>query len=605
MKSLLKKNLCRVALALFFVLTLPFTAQAQKEILLYSTDFTDWNAIAEDDAKDADLNCGGVGGSGFIVAKASKPVLTPSGASFCFNSSTSGLTFRPFTFISGGAVEITVNVSKNNKTLTLSGATILSSTIDAQPTTPLPISTIAGATFTSGKNYGTQTITYIISGSGSQTLKLSSTAKCGEIDLKSIKVYSGVGSVPYVVCTDYPQAPASGLSLSGTSTGGAVTKNLNIKAYNITSDVTFTFSGTGATRFSSTSMTIPVASAKLGTTVPITFTPSVKPGIANAIATFTSTGVTSPYPVSLTGLTATGAAPEILADTATIPFYALTVSEVTNTLNIAGVSLTGDITLALSGPNASQFVLSTTSYTKADATVGKTLTITYTGDGTFPSTQTARLTISSPGAASVKIPLVGYTTETKPTLYDLSFVVDPLGSGIVSTSPHGTKFANNTKVNVTVTPEKGYYVTKWSDIGISGKTARTIQVGDKHKGQITITLSNTCNTCDCTPGGCATPTGALVAYDVPQSQITDNSLAVSWSAVTGATGYLVTVYNADNSIKTTIPINSGTTTSTTITGLDKYTAYKYSVETTGGVTPAQNSGIKGPYRTTGYTSVCQ
>jgi len=79
-------------------------------------------------------------------------------------------------------------------------------------------------------------------------------------------------------------------------------------------------------------------------------------------------------------------------------------------------------------------------------------------------------------------------------------------------------------------------------------------------------------------GGCTTPTG------LTSSAITSSSATVSWTAVTGATGYNLQYKTSASSTWTTV--SSLTTTSYNLTGLAASTAYQFQVQTicSGGAT---------------------
>ncbi len=79
----------------------------------------------------------------------------------------------------------------------------------------------------------------------------------------------------------------------------------------------------------------------------------------------------------------------------------------TETLNVSGVNLEGDITLSLSGNDASQFSLSKTTITKDSAS--GTITVTY--NPTSVGNHSATITISSSNAKQAIISLNGISTE--------------------------------------------------------------------------------------------------------------------------------------------------------------------------------------------------
>ncbi len=79
------------------------------------------------------------------------------------------------------------------------------------------------------------------------------------------------------------------------------------------------------------------------------------------------------------------------------------------TIQVKANDLTGDLTLALGGNNASNFSISTTSLTKNQAEQGYTLTITYYGNSV--GIQNATLTISGGGIAATQVGLTAESTD--------------------------------------------------------------------------------------------------------------------------------------------------------------------------------------------------
>lgn len=75
--------------------------------------------------------------------------------------------------------------------------------------------------------------------------------------------------------------------------------------------------------------------------------------------------------------------------------------EVSRTINVSGVDLEGDITLALTGANADQFTLSENTISQASA--NRNITVTYKAQEY--GTHTAEIVISSPRAADVRVAL--------------------------------------------------------------------------------------------------------------------------------------------------------------------------------------------------------
>lgn len=608
-----------------------FDAFSQKDILLYSTDFTDWNPVAFSGGSSNAVAVTTGAGAGFTLTQDMSVV--PSAGKLWVEGGTSGraLTFKPFNFISGGVVELLFDLTgaSSARKIELTGFTITQCKIDyfnvtsGTPSGMLIGTTaqtaaggwIAGSSVTLPKNCSGQIriSMYVPSITGSQTFIASEMRK--DIPLREIKVYSSVETKPYVASTNYAQPPVSGhimtASVGGAKYSGTATNSLiNIKEWNSSSNVLLSIEGADAAKFSFSntsdviSTTVANATALAGSNVTLYFSPSVRPGVASAkLKIVDAAGAITPYYVNLTGVTSNSSSPQIMTDTATVPFWTYTGAPVTNTIDISGLNLSGDLTLSVTGANASRFSLSNTLIKKADASVGTSLTITYTG-ANDPAIQAATLVITSAGATTVTVPLTGYTYDLKPKMYNLDFVLKPSGTGYVNTSPQGTTFMSGTKVTVVVTPESGYYVKSWDDLGVSAKTTRVIEVGDLHKGTIIITLDNACLSCECQPGGCPVADLGFILNDIAPSSITDTGFNnVSWSADASATGYIIKVYDSSGTtVIQTLNIPAGTTT-TNITGLTKATQYKISVETVG-ISPSKQSGIKGPYKTTGSNFTC-
>ncbi len=108
------------------------------------------------------------------------------------------------------------------------------------------------------------------------------------------------------------------------------------------------------------------------------------------------------------------AGPQISADKTSASMEAVVGQSATTTVQITGSSLTGNISLALSGANANQFALSNSSL----GTSGGSVTVTYTP--TAEGSHTATLTASSSGADDVTISLKG--TGKNPVVF-----VDEIG----------------------------------------------------------------------------------------------------------------------------------------------------------------------------------
>lgn len=599
LKSIIKKSV------LASMLAITTAAFGQKDIMLYSTDFTDWTAQVMTGSSDV-LNQKG-------FSYSAKPGVYPTETTGCGDvgfiasqNSTNKLTFPSFTFISGGVVVIECCVNKNGKTLTLSGsgASGVTASVPESPTATKASDEeqVSGAQVKTGKDYGKYVIEYVFSGSGDIQLELATTAKKGEVDISKITVYSSVGSTPYVCSPDYPDAKADGsgtslgLKLQGEIGGAAVTGNVTIKGYNLTGDVTFSVVGQDAAKFTLGATTMSAADAMAGTnSVAVNFTPSVKAG--NAVAMLKISSATNDYYVNLIGATGSGN-PQIVAPTSLLNFWTSLIATTTQNLDVSGLNLTGPITATLEGAGASRFTLSTTEISLADATKGTTLGITFTGDikaGELP----ANLVLSSPGAPSVTVPLNGVTSLLRPVMYPLTFDVNPTGTAYVETNPGGTVFLEGTQVTVKVTLEKGYKVARWQDASGNTRSTRVFVVSESKNTMSGDPITVFTEKGQQSEGGDdLVEVKGLVALEA--TNITANSMTANWTSQDGnANGYIVTVTDASGNVVATQQAAS-TATSVEISGLDENTLYYYTVEgtgTEGTVTTEKVGGFKTPSTT--------
>jgi len=558
------------------------------DIPLYTSDFTSWGAMTGTGSSDL-LSATG-DGAGFTLF--AKPEVNPTTAApdgtigvICSDNSTSAINFPPYNFISGGVLQVKFYNSKNSKTLTLSGVTVLSTTIDAQPAGPLPLGTLSTDQVSTGKNFGSYTVTYTFSGSGVKNLVLSSTGKCGEIDITSFKVCTSVGATKYVASTDYASCAINptGLTFSGIKGSTIkIDKILNVKGWNITGPMTFSVIGTDAAQFTLPISTITQAAGLAGQGITVEFMPATITGVSNAQLIISSAGAPS-YCVSLTGVTSTGATPEITTPVQTWNFPTSLIATTSQDIPISGVNLTGPITLSLSGANAGQFSLPTNTVTLAQALAGIPIEVDYLGAISAPLNQNATLKLSSPGAPDVLIPLVGKTYSVPPTTYSLNETVTPGGTGFITQDLGGTIFAAGTTVKVTAVPQTGYKFVNWSDNGSTALVRNILMTSNQN---ITAVFA---------PGNgvAITPFNAYFPLAAP----TTTGFTARWSADPAATSYTVTVYDKFGVLVQTQAV--GNVLTKAITGLTSGTLYTYKVTAnTGDV-----SNIVGPILTAGAAPV--
>lgn len=212
----------------------------------------------------------------------------------------------------------------------------------------------------------------------------------------------------------------------------------------------------------------------------------------------------------------------------------------TTTMLVSGRNLVGNVTLSISGTNASYFALSSTTLTAATVNNGTYITLSYRP--TTIGNHTATLTIASQDATTITVTLNGACKES---------IVSPIGiiyfetedatlsvqeevlikgtnlaSGLTLTLSENTKFAlskttftadevkEGTNVTITYTPEE-----------IGNDTAQLIATS----GSISTTT---------------TLVGACTFEALPATELTQNSFVANWTNA-GTESYLLNVYTKE------------------------------------------------------------
>jgi hypothetical protein len=275
------------------------------------------------------------------------------------------------------------------KTFTVTGTDLTGNVSLAVSGTGFSIdnTTITKNAATSG---ATVTVTYNPTAGGNHT---------GSVTLTS------AGAQPVTVsltgtATTVPSLTANPTSLSfNTVTGTPVTKTFTVTGENLTGNVTVACNGTG---FSADKTTITKNDATAGATVTVTYNPA-SAGSHTGSITLSSSGAQS-VTVALTG-SATEPVRTITATPTTLNFTTLVSQTSTQTFNVTGENLTGNLTLALSDDNG-VYSIAPTTITAAQAMAGNVpVTVTYAP--TAFGTQSATVTISGGGAPAVTVTLNG------------------------------------------------------------------------------------------------------------------------------------------------------------------------------------------------------
>ena len=205
--------------------------------------------------------------------------------------------------------------------------------------------------------------------------------------------------------TTTPVITASPTSLSfNTVVGTPVTKTFNINGTYLTGAVNIAVSGAG---FTVDKSNVTASAANNGTTVTVTYDPTAA-GNHTGTVTLTSTGAEA-VTVALTG-NATEPVRTITANPTALNFTALVGETQTQTFTVTGENLNGPLTLTVNNGNGIYSVQPTT-ISVAEATAGKTVTVTYAP--TAFGVTNATVTISGGGAPAATVNLAGQADLVK------------------------------------------------------------------------------------------------------------------------------------------------------------------------------------------------
>ena len=289
---------------------------------------------------------------------------------------TSGTTVTKTFTVKGENLKGDVTISKTGSTV----YTISPTTISKEDAT-------AGATVT---------VTYKPTSAGTHT---------ATIAVASTNAATQTIAVTGTATAAVPTLTADPTSLSfETEAGTPVTKTFYLKGYNLTSSspVTLSVSGTG---FSVDKATVTKTAVTNGITITVTYNPSAA-GNHTGTITISHTGAQSAT-VELNG-TATGPVRTITANPTALNFTALVGETKTATFTVTGSNLTGPLALSV---NNSNYRVSPTTISVADAAAGKTVTVTY-APTTFGTTS-AVVTISGGDAPAATVTLNGQADIVK------------------------------------------------------------------------------------------------------------------------------------------------------------------------------------------------
>ena len=223
----------------------------------------------------------------------------------------------------------------------------------------------------------------------------------GKIDaLAGLKEILGATTEPTI------QVNPTSLAFTGYATQSQ-TQSITVTGLNLEGNISIAKSGLNSNAFSIDKTSITAANAANGVTVNVTWNPTTA---GNSVATLTLTSQNAEtVTVSLSG-TAQAATPTIIPDQTELAFSAGLEQSTSQTINVTGRFLTGNITATLNDPNG-VFSVSPASLTSnvVNSENGGTLTVTFNSaeEGDFTGT----LTLSGTGAQAVTINLVATASE--------------------------------------------------------------------------------------------------------------------------------------------------------------------------------------------------
>ena len=304
-----------------------------------------------------------------------------------------------------------------------------------------------------------------------------------------------------------------------TEVGTTVSKTFRLKGVNLNNAVMLSVSGTG---FSINKTNVTRVAANNGIDVTVTFSPSAS-GTFSGEVTLTSTGVeTVTLPLTGTAISA----PVITANPTSLNFTTTVGNAVTKTFTVTGTDLTGNVSLAVSGAG---YTINKTNITKAEATNGATVTVTY--NPTASGSHAGTVTLTSEGAQPVTVNLNGTATtipalSVNPTSLSMNAVV---GTPVTKTfTVTGSNLTNGVTLAVSGT---GFAIDKTNITQSAAANGATVTVtynptaAGNHTGTVTVT-SNGAQTVTVALSGTATE---------PVRAINVNPTSLNLTALTGET----------------------------------------------------------------------
>lgn len=212
----------------------------------------------------------------------------------------------------------------------------------------------------------------------------------------------------------------------------------------------------------------------------------------------------------------------------------------TTTMLVSGRNLVGNVTLSISGTNASYFALSSTTLTAATVNNGTYITLSYRP--TTIGNHTATLTIASQDATTITVTLNGACKES---------IVSPIGIIYFETEDatlsvqeevliKGTNLASGLTLTLSENTKFALSKTTFTADEVKEGTNVTITYTPEEIGNDTAQLI-------ATSGSISTTTilvGACTFEALPATELTQNSFVANWTNA-GTESYLLNVYTKE------------------------------------------------------------
>lgn len=251
-----------------------------------------------------------------------------------------------------------------------------------------------------GKNLTTSEVKQIMANTAIKDSYTTTGANASHFGNGKIDALAGLQEILGATAEPTIQVNPTSLAFTGYATQ-TQTQSITVTGLNLEGNITIAKSGLNASAFTIDKTSITAANAANGVTVNVTWNPTTA---GNSVATLTLTSQNAEtVTVSLSG-TAQAATPTIIPDLTELAFSAALEQSTSQTINVTGRFLTGNITASLTDPNG-VFSVSPASLTSnvVNSENGGTLTVTFNSaeEGDFTGT----LTLTGTGAQAVTISL--------------------------------------------------------------------------------------------------------------------------------------------------------------------------------------------------------